>query len=664
MATKNTAASGLWSATATWGDSVPVSGDVVNINHDVIFDYNYDIASGVLGAVTISAGTTLSWDTSESVTRIMPVSASMTVNGTLAISGIPSSSIAKIYANYTGSLNLVNVGTSGTVNVICSSNPTNKYVLTNAEWASGSTVNVGTDLTADPLWTSGATICISIPEDRGLEYTTITSVTSSSLEVAAANPARTYPYGSIVVLIDRNVSITAPTGFTGRPINNLKGTVGCLLDFGGNLGGNQAVLGVSQTNEMHTASGGGAVIDGAVISVRTNVAAPAIQDVQNIKNSVIIGGLYGVYPYTKTFPLTLASSTIIGSGPGVYVAAPKHTSIVNCNFYGIGSYVIQGGGATNKIYAKDCFFGGKSAVYNAPGTFINCTFDILTSNQTCYNAAVIDCRAKLYNCLFGLEAGSATSSTTTSLQDTSKSWPVNRWKDYYACFTNGARQGYSQQITGNTSDTLGFAATTDPGACEYSIRKNYNLGTANRPEISAVSTMYCHADVEKYNRHASAYCCVGRTARVDEHLPSGASAYKMTQLLNGVLNTAAWPREAHVPNGATIYAEYQCNIPSALSLPPAVLICPRLGTALPDTSDETSLNYMNKYSLASGVWAGTLGDYYPINVSWTNDTGVDLDVDVILFAGGHATAHSFYWIGGHYVSYPSTGSSGGGESWG
>lgn len=82
----------------------------------------------------------------------------------------------------------------------------------------------------------------------------------------------------------------------------------------------------------------------------------------------------------------------------------------------------------------------------------------------------------------GAESGIATGTqSTTTLQDTSKSWASNQWAGYRVKFLSGSGQTVEIPITSNTSNTLSFTATTAPVAAStsYTIlgRLVHNVGS-------------------------------------------------------------------------------------------------------------------------------------------------------------------------------------------
>lgn len=93
-----------------------------------------------------------------------------------------------------------------------------------------------------------------------------------------------------------------------------------------------------------------------------------------------------------------------------------------------------------------------------------------TSNVTVTGGApyVIHDREPIGALDHGLATGAQ---STTTLQDTNKTWVVNQWAGRYVRFIGGPSQGTMSLITSNTTDTLTFAAATAPvnGQTAYAI---------------------------------------------------------------------------------------------------------------------------------------------------------------------------------------------------
>jgi len=86
----------------------------------------------------------------------------------------------------------------------------------------------------------------------------------------------------------------------------------------------------------------------------------------------------------------------------------------------------------------------------------------------------------------------ATSSTTTSITDTARSWTVDQLQGYAVEILDGPAAGYIYTIMSNTADTINVNKTWPaPGTCQYRITRPGTLITA-----SASTWMYFNGDVK------------------------------------------------------------------------------------------------------------------------------------------------------------------------
>ena len=77
------------------------------------------------------------------------------------------------------------------------------------------------------------------------------------------------------------------------------------------------------------------------------------------------------------------------------------------------------------------------------------------------------------------ERGTATSGTTTTLGDTSKSWALNQWANYWVRLFGGTGDGQLRQIASNTANTLTWATVgTAPDATTDYLIDGFDSGTA------------------------------------------------------------------------------------------------------------------------------------------------------------------------------------------
>jgi hypothetical protein len=72
----------------------------------------------------------------------------------------------------------------------------------------------------------------------------------------------------------------------------------------------------------------------------------------------------------------------------------------------------------------------------------------------------------------GFDSGTTTSASTTTLVDTTKNWPINRWKNYGIRITGGTGDGQMYPILSNTSNTITVAK---PWITTPDTTSNYNI---------------------------------------------------------------------------------------------------------------------------------------------------------------------------------------------
>lgn len=85
------------------------------------------------------------------------------------------------------------------------------------------------------------------------------------------------------------------------------------------------------------------------------------------------------------------------------------------------------------------------------------------------------------------EKGVASSGTTTTLVDSSKSWKTNEFANYYVRIFSGTGEGQLRQIVSNTSNTLTWSnAGTAPNSSSRYIIEGFDAGTASSSSSSTL----------------------------------------------------------------------------------------------------------------------------------------------------------------------------------
>lgn len=84
--------------------------------------------------------------------------------------------------------------------------------------------------------------------------------------------------------------------------------------------------------------------------------------------------------------------------------------------------------------------------------------------------------------------GVATSGTTTSLVDTSKSWTPNQYANYWVRIFSGTGEGQLRQIVSNTTNTLNWASSgTAPNSTSRYVIEGFDAGTASSGTSASIT---------------------------------------------------------------------------------------------------------------------------------------------------------------------------------
>lgn len=209
MATRNTAQAGLWSNPATWGGTVPVAGDVVNVEHPVTFDVDQSGWASGLGAVNLYAPLTASTAPGDYLLKLGSGTLTIQNGGQLAAGSAETPypvtctfTIQCTVANYH-----VNLNGCPNALMLYGATPAIPYVRMTADAAIGvTTLAVDTDVTAD-LWKVGDPVSVcDINRVREAEEYTIAEITPTTIRLSSGlTVAKTA--GAVIALGRRNVRI-------------------------------------------------------------------------------------------------------------------------------------------------------------------------------------------------------------------------------------------------------------------------------------------------------------------------------------------------------------------------------------------------------------------------------------------------------------------------
>jgi len=247
-------ATGNWSAGGTWvGGVAPANGDTVVIKspHVVTFDVDQSgFANGV--TLTIDSGATLIYKATAGTYYLM-TSADITVNGTFQIgtsAAVPQIFTAKSTVDFNSTAKSFK-GT-GVVNTYCI-NPTNYYILSDAQAVSGQkNISVATDVTAD-IWADGDEVVVIDSTPRDLETNTIGAGGIAAGQITTnVNLDSNYESGSVVALLTRNVRIIGSTTYTFHTMENCYISAEIRGTYGFTLCKNFTVDGAIKTSSVYT----------------------------------------------------------------------------------------------------------------------------------------------------------------------------------------------------------------------------------------------------------------------------------------------------------------------------------------------------------------------------------------------------------------------------
>lgn len=192
---------------------------------------------------------------------------------------------------------------------------------------------------------------------------------------------------------------------------------------------------------------------GWVISHKGDTGASAVQN--NISAAITVTGA-NTYTYaapgsTAAWTIVAQSTTTLRDGSKNWTVNEHAGKIVSW----AGSPAITGAVAALQIQI-------------ASNTANTLTFVAATTAPVVGNRYVIADRPPLGSLVDGIATGSQ---STTTLQDTSKTWVVNQWAGRRLKFIGGTGQIQELVIASNTANTLTFAAATAPvaGNSSYSI---------------------------------------------------------------------------------------------------------------------------------------------------------------------------------------------------
>lgn len=214
MATRTSVGSGPWSASATWDTGIPADGDTVVIaaGHAVVFDVDTSAWVTGIAGITITGNLKIS----TTISSAMKMKASTTINGA-GIFNIGENETPIPYTTkflLTGSSGWYINGASGLKVTVYAAEPVSKIIRLTAianPNPGDITLSVDTDVSGD-LWADGDTVYVvrNLKGSKQVEKKSIAAggITPTTITISGG-VFGTYPVGSWVVLLTRNVYINA-----------------------------------------------------------------------------------------------------------------------------------------------------------------------------------------------------------------------------------------------------------------------------------------------------------------------------------------------------------------------------------------------------------------------------------------------------------------------
>lgn len=391
MALKTSAGSGLWSDPSTWDTGVPVDNDSVVIAAGHVVEFDVDQSGFANGIDTLTITGTLSL-TRITGTYYLKIKAAKTINGAgtfdcgTALSPIPFAAKHTITGG-AGWYIKGNDGAGMTMTVYAAEPAVKTVLLTGAESAGATVLEVDTDVTGD-IWADGDAISIcNINRDKNAEARVIAAggIAAGAITITAGLTGAKIA-GTVVHLTNRNVRFV---GVTARILQNF--TTGKLTIAGGEF-----------TGGAHIFSGSAADISGGVF----HGVNPFY-----LGSAVISGGVFTNFnDMTNTTNMTISGGEFSGF---IGFGANSNGAYISGGTWRGNTYCINGVGAT---ITGGTFSGCNYPVHGAigiaiiGGTFSGNNYGLRNSSAVIQNAILsntIDVKSSIFtafNCSFnGIE---------------------------------------------------------------------------------------------------------------------------------------------------------------------------------------------------------------------------------------------------------------------
>jgi hypothetical protein len=211
----------------------------------------------------------------------------------------------------------------------------------------------------------------------------------------------------------------------------------------------------------------------------------------------------------------------------------------------------------------------------------------------------------------GYDAGIASSGTTTTLVDSSKTWDVNRWKNYSLRIVFGTGAGQLIPILSNTANTLTFYKPfVAPDATSvYKIQGNSNNLYLMLGGQAALLNHNIDEDLASYGRVADFGIATNASVRFGENRPIGISS--LANATTTATVTTAIAHNFRVGQSVTVRGATDANFNGTFTIATVasattftyIMAGTPAGTTLANAQSTTTLSDATK-AWTTNQWAG------------------------------------------------------------
>jgi len=162
--------------------------------------------------------------------------------------------------------------------------------------------------------------------------------------------------------------------------------------------------------------------------------------------------------------------------------------------------------------------------------------------------------------ILGFDAGTASSGSSTSITDSSKSWTINVWKNYSVRIMAGTGAGQALPIASNTATALTIVGpwTTNPDSTSiYTIQGDPNKLYMQFGGIAGIVMYNLDSVVESFGRQQDWGIARNASATVAGHLP--ISITSLANVTTTATVTTAFPHQFRVGDLVTVRGATDAN---------------------------------------------------------------------------------------------------------